>query len=235
MSVPARAVYHTALAIVPPSAATACWDQVQDTRRTLRDKGFYRWPPHVNLVYPFVESDRFEELAVLLTRELAVVEPFDVQLERFGTFGGGKKGVCYLVPGTDPSDRINRLYERVHGVVSQLMPCPEVARFIPHMTVAHTPTAGDARAAAEATEPHWHPTSFHVEEIYILLRSPPDDQYSIACRIPLGVGLERADDAPTAPTIAPPLERFEKMPTEEEEWVKDIAKQLSRKGKFKKI
>ena len=146
--------------------------------------------------------------------------------------GGGKKGVCYLVPDTDPSDRISKLYERVHGVVSQVMVCPEVARFTPHMTVAHTPTASDARAAADATEPHWHPTSFHVEEIYILLRTPPTDQYAIACRIPLGAGL-RSTGVPLAPTIGG-LERFDGMPAEEEDWVKDISKQFSNKEKFKR-
>lgn len=228
MSTHARAVYHTALAIVPPTAETDCWVQLQDIRRTLRDKGFYRWPPRVNLVYPFVDADRFDEIANLLVRELACVEPFDIKLERFGTFGGNKKGVCYLVPETDPDGKIANLYDHVHSVVSQLIPCPEPCRFTPHLTVAHTQTGRDAQRAADESAPNLAPMMFHVREIYILIRCPPTDQYAIACRIPLGVDSRHCAEILTSP-ICSEVERFEYMPVEEEDWVKDVSKNLSSK------
>lgn len=222
-----RAVFHTALAIVPPSSATRCWSELQRVRADLRDKGFYRWPPHVNLVYPFVDTDRFEEAAHMLTRELSLIKPFDIQLQRFETFGGSKKGVCYLAPDTDPSDRIVKLYERVHSAMSQLVSCSEPDRFIPHLTVAHTRTATEAQTAAQAATQNFTPETFHVEEIYILHRCPPTDQYHIAWRIPLGTALKEGGDVQGP--IYCSSERFENMPFEEEEWVREVSRGLSAK------
>jgi 2'-5' RNA ligase len=184
---------------------------------------YLRWPPHINLTYPFVAADRFEEVANMLVAELRDIEPFDVQLNRFGTFGGSKKGVCYLAPETDPSDQLGRLYARVHAALSRAMPCPHPSKFTPHLTVAHTHTAPDAQEAADAAAETWRPVSFRVSELYILLRAPPTDQYCIACRIPLGAGL---DGTPLAPTFGD-VQRFPLMPMEEEDWVKDVSRSLA--------
>ena len=43
--------HSSTIALVPPDEA---WETVQALRYTLEDKGVYRWPPHVNLLYPFV-------------------------------------------------------------------------------------------------------------------------------------------------------------------------------------
>jgi len=41
--------------MVPPSDAIEAWDAITRARTQLRDPGLYRWPPHVNLLYPFVQ------------------------------------------------------------------------------------------------------------------------------------------------------------------------------------
>lgn len=41
--------------MVPPPENVHVWDVVSNMRRTLHDPGFYRWPPHVNLLYPFLK------------------------------------------------------------------------------------------------------------------------------------------------------------------------------------
>eukprot|EP00961_Rhodomonas_salina_P236992 3203347-Rhodomonas_salina.1 len=55
-------VHHTTVALIPPdeawSSIQAAWS-TQELRAELKDKGLYRWPPHINLLYPFVPERRF--------------------------------------------------------------------------------------------------------------------------------------------------------------------------------
>ncbi len=54
----------------------------------MHDKGFTRWPPHINLLYPFLE-DRgrgFAEAAEVAAAAVADVEPFQV----------GKRGSLFV-------------------------------------------------------------------------------------------------------------------------------------------
>lgn len=56
-------VTYTALAIV----ATENIEEVQAIREK-HDPAFQRWPPHINIAFPFVPPERFEEVAEVLTK-----------------------------------------------------------------------------------------------------------------------------------------------------------------------
>lgn len=49
---PAHLTYKTAIALLPPSSITSPIEAV----RSVHDKHFKRWPPHINLIYPFLAS-----------------------------------------------------------------------------------------------------------------------------------------------------------------------------------
>ena len=49
---PAHLTYKTALALLPPAAIAPAIESV----RRVHDRHFERWPPHVNLIYPFCVS-----------------------------------------------------------------------------------------------------------------------------------------------------------------------------------
>ncbi|KAF2444508.1 hypothetical protein P171DRAFT_33737 [Karstenula rhodostoma CBS 690.94] len=49
--------YDTALCVIPPRH----WCEEIDKLRSLYDKAFEKWPPHVNLIYPFVSLERLPE------------------------------------------------------------------------------------------------------------------------------------------------------------------------------
>jgi 2'-5' RNA ligase superfamily len=45
----------TVCMVPPPSSTTRIvWDALNQARQQLADPGFYRWPPHANLLYPFL-------------------------------------------------------------------------------------------------------------------------------------------------------------------------------------
>lgn len=47
--------HHITICMVPPSSSKDVWDNIIKAREQLQDPGFYRWPPHVNLLYPFID------------------------------------------------------------------------------------------------------------------------------------------------------------------------------------
>ena len=110
---PARKSHSLTVCMVPPASATLAWAQLTEARRRCKDPGFFRWPPHVNIVYPFLEpilekdgiiaeEDQRESYQREVARHLALaagqVEPFDVTIDSFGIFGGKSRGVMWAYP-----------------------------------------------------------------------------------------------------------------------------------------
>ncbi|KAH7327859.1 hypothetical protein B0I35DRAFT_415915 [Stachybotrys elegans] len=56
--------HDTALCLIPPEEL---WEPI-DRIRSLYDKAHGRWPPHVNLIYPFVEPETLSEAARILSK-----------------------------------------------------------------------------------------------------------------------------------------------------------------------
>jgi hypothetical protein len=122
---PPKKFHHLSVCMVPPESAVNVWKRITKCRTELRDPGLFRWPPHVNLLYPFIgirgEDDAATnkneaDLPTAIPQELrdssAVdkdvvngliaacreIEPFDVCIHQFGTFGGKQRGVLWLYP-----------------------------------------------------------------------------------------------------------------------------------------
>jgi hypothetical protein len=58
----------------------AVWNTIQNMR-CFNDKGFVRWPPHVNLLYPFwedIDEDTFQEAANRAAYALRNTQSFQV-------------------------------------------------------------------------------------------------------------------------------------------------------------
>ncbi|KAI0117000.1 hypothetical protein F4814DRAFT_414841 [Daldinia grandis] len=77
--------YDTALCIIPPKHL---WPSL-DHLRMIHDPAYRRWPPHINLVYPFVSVDNLpvaSKLIVYLLLQLCNPPPPDIQLDGIDTF-----------------------------------------------------------------------------------------------------------------------------------------------------
>ena len=113
---PARKSHSLTVCMVPPSSAAAAWARLTAARRRCRDPGFFRWPPHANIVYPFLEpvleedgimteEDQRASFEREVARHLALaaerVEPFDVTVDSFGIFGGKSRGVMWAYPRSE--------------------------------------------------------------------------------------------------------------------------------------
>jgi 2'-5' RNA ligase len=197
-------VYHTALAIVPPNEDAASWIRLQEIRYRLQDKGYFRWPPHINLCYPFIDSTDFQAILPQIANELRDVSPFEVQLDGFGTFGGKDRGVCFLAP--QPEHQISV----IHSAIQRVLQETTTKAFRPHLTVKHCVSGFNARFVAATESQSWESLSFLVDAVYVLQRDGPNGQYYIAAKIPLGRSV--VEEGPAT---------FDHMPSEEPDWVRD--------------
>jgi 2'-5' RNA ligase len=116
-----KLLHSITVCMVPPpeDKNQKVWETVMAMRQRLKDPGFYRWPPHANLMYPFLEFEEdgdnnnnnngvlLQEIVDTLHNATQECHPFTVTLNRYGTFGGKQRGVLWLDPrplGNDDDD-----------------------------------------------------------------------------------------------------------------------------------
>ena len=113
-----RKVHTVTVCMVPPPPTTATpdnqrvWNKISEMRRQLKDPGYYRWPPHVNLLYPFLKLDgnvdqqhdnngnSISDVVKQIETAIQDIPPFLIELHHFGTFGGKNRGVLWLRPNS---------------------------------------------------------------------------------------------------------------------------------------
>lgn len=203
---------HTStVALVPPEEA---WPPIQATRIALRDKGMHRWPPHINLLYPFLPPSAFDEAVAVLAPAIAELAPFSVTLDSLDTFGGRARGVLYCHPSSE--GQVGQLRELQAALQSAVPSCHEQQRggtFTPHMTLAHFESREAAEAAREELARAWAPVTFDCSgAVHLMLREGGAGQFARAATLPLGA---------VAPERFSPPRRWDSMPAEEEGWMRE--------------
>lgn len=158
--------HQTAVAVVPPLEA---WGPIQAIRER-HDRQVHRWPPHINVLYPFVTPGRFEEVVPRLAAACARVPPFHVTLGEFRFFAHGSRGATlWLAP--EPEDALVRLQGNLQAAYPE---CDELGRFAtgftPHLSVGQADSREQARRLRDALQSVWQPISFAVAAVAVLRR-----------------------------------------------------------------
>ena len=213
-SVFAKKFHHISVCMVPP-----IHDNITKARTELRDPGLFRWPPHANLLYPFINIDSSDTVIQRLEDATRLIEPFRCKIEKFGTFGGNNRGVLFLYPRSyyDHQRDENETEPLIdlQSILMQSFPeCKDQLKhgsFTPHITLSHFTSIEKALEGQKAVEEWWEPIEFSVTEIYCLIRKGDDGQFKRLLTLPLG-----SNNA--AKLHDPPLP-FPEMPLEEEDWI----------------
>jgi len=120
--------YETALALLPPVYYYGRLNHL----RSLYDKAFAKWPPHINLLYPFVSPERLtavvEELRGLLQKQ----EQFLLSLTEVGVFTQRNYATIWLGPGNNAD--LDSLVQTLGSVEPKGRKVPYKA----HLTVGQT-------------------------------------------------------------------------------------------------
>ncbi|RAQ60017.1 poly(A) polymerase pla1 [Aspergillus flavus] len=105
--------YETALCVVPPSHLTGDIDRL----RALYDKAHGRWPPHANLIYPFVAPEALPQASKLLQSVLSnrrEVDPIRLRLDKSDFFAHKRSNTVYLTDSG--SDGLKALAQLQHDI-----------------------------------------------------------------------------------------------------------------------
>lgn len=125
--------YDTALCIIPPKHL---WPTVNHLR-AVHDPAYKKWPPHVNLVYPFVPVHDLSKASDLIVSQLQKRNQGDeltVRLESTGFFTNNQKNTVYL-HDEDPI-RAAKLTGLREAILASLGHAP--GNYQMHMTVGQT-------------------------------------------------------------------------------------------------
>lgn len=244
---PLQKQYTLTVCMVPPPGAKQVWRDVTKARTDLKDPGLFRWPPHANLLYPFIEiKENLEDIVDKLRNATKQCEPFGVSLDSLGTFGGKNRGVLWLYPRSSYSDDSDNFNDndkskqepliRLQALLEEAFPtCTDQRKsghFTPHMTLSHFESLEDAQAAQSQIESWWpRDVSFDLSEVYLLQRKGDDGQFLRVATISLGRDHVENDSAATSTGIVihDPPEAFPDMPLVEEDWVREERMQLKKR------
>ena len=226
-------VHHTTVALIPPPGEV--FDTLMKTRLLLDDVGYYRWPPHVNLLYPYIENKghQFQDSAEALALALSNIQPFEVELSKFDVFGGNNRGVLWLKPtavinddGEGALDQMKRLQAACESAVpictDQRLKGREKG-YIAHMTITHYESIEEARETAARLQESWEPLRFTVNEVCMMERKGADGQFKIIYRIPL------CGDEPIKEESGG--KKIDGMPEKQPQWIIDKKKIRNEKKK----
>eukprot|EP00732_Lithocolla_globosa_P007142 Lithocolla_globosa_v1_NODE_8804_length_780_cov_23.772414.p1 type:complete len:183 gc:universal NODE_8804_length_780_cov_23.772414:89-637(+) len=174
--------FHSAVVISPPQSQ---WSGIQSIRQK-HDKAFHRWPPHINMLWPFSEPSDYATTVPQLTQALASFPPFTLRFDTFKTFQSKKSSVVWLSPST--ADQNVHALQRVMQVAFPQY--DDVSKksedgFSPHLTVGQWPNK-DVPSALAKLNGSFEPVEWEVKEVYVISREGVDGAFEVKHVVPLG-------------------------------------------------
>jgi 2'-5' RNA ligase len=158
--------HRTAVTIAPPEPA---WEPIQAIRRRY-DRQIHRWPPHINLLYPFRPRAEFSTAAPTLVDVCASIGPFALPLGVFRSFRHSSRR-CTLWLAPEPAEELRRLQTTLQAAFPD---CNDLGRFpagfTPHLSVGQFPSPRECELTREQLQASWQPITFAVTQLALLAR-----------------------------------------------------------------
>uniref|UniRef100_A0A6B2L6N7 2'-5' RNA ligase family protein n=1 Tax=Arcella intermedia TaxID=1963864 RepID=A0A6B2L6N7_9EUKA len=148
------------------------WEQIQDIRKK-HDKAYERWLPHINLLYPFVQSSQFEIASDMMLKALRSITPFQLELNQFGYFANGNTYTIFL----KPSHASVRGVLQIQSSLLRLFPfCNELNQksekgFQPHLTLAQFNSESEAKSFLQHLKETFQPIQFELNSLHLISRA----------------------------------------------------------------
>jgi 2'-5' RNA ligase len=197
---PAHLTYKTALALLPPAAITPAIESV----RRVHDRHFERWPPHINLIYPFrVSPSETTEQGIRLKSDMrarieavaTTFQPFRVSLSADppGTFVHSPRSrTVWMGPSSESLQRLQAALQ------SEFAECDADRRpYTPHLTLGQARNDHEVHqlseeikrsilSNAETQEDLPLALDWLVDKVYVIERKGYRDRFKIVGAVDLG-------------------------------------------------
>ena len=179
--------YKSALCFVPPRPF---WDRPIQEIRCFNDTQFVRWPPHVNLLYPFWQDtgENFQNAAERIRQCLAEFPPFSISFKQFRFFNHGNTCTVLLEPESEMlealQDALVKAFPECHHLNRD--PSRGVESFVPHLSVGQWPTQQWAEEAIAKLSLQFKPMTVPVDYVTILRRRDFQTPFEFRYQIPVG-------------------------------------------------
>jgi 2'-5' RNA ligase len=161
------------------------WGPIQEIR-SIYDKSYERWMPHVNLIYPFVTYQHFESLAEKAREVLKDFPAFNINLGTFKYFK--HKGNCTLWLQPDPVDTVKLLQSKLEQIFPYCNDLSTISNegYTPHLSVGQF-SKMDVGKMCGKFQDSWKNINTEIRNIYFISRIN-DEPFEIRYTIPLGGG-----------------------------------------------
>ncbi|KAL1499889.1 hypothetical protein AB1Y20_012572 [Prymnesium parvum] len=185
-------VHTSALCFIPPPDAQEAIQRL----RQLHDRQIRRWPPHVNVCYPFVPLPEFEAAASHLASCLRGFPPFDVTFRQLRHFAHGKKSFTAWL---DPEASALQWQELVELCTRAFPHCSEQKQrgFVPHLTVGQFQSEREVQALEESIRGSWDSVRVQVADLALISREGQDQPFFVHWRVRLGSGVTMRESPPS--------------------------------------
>ena len=158
--------YSTAVVIIPPKDI---WVAIQDIRKKY-DRNFYRWMPHITLMYPFRPQSEFKSLDRSFLTLCKGIKSFEISLSKIKQFFHSKQNyTLWLAP--EPESLIINLQTKLLAITPD---CNDVnlfqGGFTPHLSVGQIKGNQELTKFKKKIQETWIPIKFKAKSVYFIAR-----------------------------------------------------------------
>jgi len=158
--------HDTAICIIPPKHLWPMYDSL----RSLYDKAYEKWPPHLNLVYPFVRVENLPRAASLVASQIqdASLHAIQVRLNAVDVFPRKNDNTIFVYD--DDEERASRV-QQLRNAVLRALGHTSSTNYRMHMTIGQSQHLNSAPhkflldKSALLPEAEWT-----IDRLYILTR-----------------------------------------------------------------
>lgn len=195
--------YDTALCIIPPRRL---WPSI-DNLRSHYDKAYRKWPPHINLIYPFVQVDALPRAVEAIQSAVSSVQgprSITIRLDAAGVFPHRRDNTIYLHDADDdPYQQLKHLRRSILEALGQ----ESAADIKIHLTIGQTEQKNESWHNFLLQKAGFLPrVEWEVEQLCILVREKSEHGNSTLSSemVPWSI-VSLADGKATQPTATQSL------------------------------